>query len=749
MENAPTTLTTEGVIENIIYFNPENGYCVFSMADDESENDRELVCVGYLPDAHEGESIKVTGNIINHPTYGRQLSVSSYTKTLPKTERGMEKYLGSGLIKGIGAGLSKRIVKKFGDKTFDVIEENPLKLAEVRGITKEKAMAIGAVFHEQAELRRVVVYFDKYGISPVYAIKIFNRFGERTIETVEQNPYRLADEIQGIGFKTADMIAFKMGTAENSPNRIKAGIRYVLNLAAQNGHTHLPLESLIRNTGTILNVDEDMIRDMTAQLAAEQMVYCEKKDDMVRVYLNIYYYAENYTARKLLELNKTAQSVPFDFKEDMAYLENTYGIKLAYEQKTAVKEAMEQGVVVITGGPGTGKTTTINAIIKLLETEKYEIVLAAPTGRAAKRMSEATGLEGQTIHRLLGTSYIAENNSRQIFEKDEDNPIEADVLIIDECSMIDILLMYNLLKAVPHGTKVIIVGDKDQLPSVGAGSVLKDIIGSGCIKSVVLSEVFRQAAESDIVLNAHKINRGEYPDLTKKSSDFFFIKRSDINDVVNEIVGLNKTRLPKYLGCDAIKDIQVLTPMKKSPLGIGNLNVVLQEAFNPKSPYKNEREFRNTVFREGDKVMQVRNDYNLIWNVIENSIEKDSGTGVFNGDEGIINKIDPVGEYVEVVFDDNKYVKYDFSQLDELELGYAVTIHKSQGSEYKAVIIPAFNGPALLLSRNLLYTAVTRAKELCVIVGNADIIKKMIDNNNEVNRYSTLIDRLKELNEYI
>ncbi len=740
-------LTTEGVVENIIYFNSENGYCVFSMADSESENDRELVCVGHLPDIHEGESIKVTGNIINHPTYGRQLNVSSYTKTLPKTERGMEKYLGSGLIKGIGAGLSKRIVKMFGDKTFDIIESDPLRLAEVRGISKAKAMEIGAVFHEQAELRRVVVYFDKYSISPVYAIKIFNRYGERTIETIEKNPYRLADEIQGIGFKTADMIAFKMGIDENSPNRIKAGIKYVLNLAAQNGHTHLPLESLIRNAVTVLNVSEEMIKDMTAQLAAEQMIYCEKKGDIVRIYLNIYHYAENYTARKLLELDRTAEKVPFDFKEDIAYLENTHGIKLAYDQKTAVKEAMEQGVVVVTGGPGTGKTTTINAIIKLLEVEKYEIVLAAPTGRAAKRMTEATGLEAQTIHRLLGTSYISENSSRQIFEKDEDNPIEADVLIIDECSMIDIILMYNLLKAVPHGTKVIIVGDKDQLPSVGAGSVLKDIINSGCIKSVVLSEVFRQAAKSDIVLNAHKINNGEYPDLSKKSSDFFFIRRLDINDVVNEIVGLNKTRLPKYLNCDAVRDIQVLTPMKKTPLGVTNLNIVLQEAFNPKSPYKNEREYRSTVFREGDKVMQVRNDYNLIWNIIENGVEKDSGTGVFNGDEGIINKIDPVGEYVEVIFDDNKYVRYDFSQLDELELGYAVTIHKSQGSEYRAVIIPAFNGPALLLSRNLLYTAVTRAKELCVIVGNSDIVKKMIDNNHEVNRYSTLIDRIKEINE--
>lgn len=743
-------LTTEGVVESIIYSNPENGYCVFSLSDDEGEGkEAELVCVGYLPDLNEGESIKVTGSIINHPSYGRQLSVAAYEKTLPKTERGIEKYLGSGLIKGIGAGLSKRIVKMFGDKTFDVIEENPMCLAEVRGISKEKAMDIGAVFHEQAELRRVIVYLDRYGISPVYAMKIFRRYGEKAIETVEKNPYRLADEIQGIGFKIADGIAFNMGVEADSPFRIKAGIKYVLNLASQSGHTYLPLESLIKNTVTVLGVGEELISDVTYEMGAEQKVFCEKRQEEVRVYLNIYYYAENYTARKLLELERTAEKTAFDFKEDMNYLERDCGLSLAYEQKTAVKEAMENGVCVITGGPGTGKTTTINAIIKLLQAENNEIVLAAPTGRAAKRMTEATGLEAKTIHRLLDTGFLAENSRHQTFEKDEDNPIEADVVIVDESSMIDLMLMYSLLKAVPHGTKLIIVGDSYQLPSVGAGSVLKDIIASGCIKVARLTEVFRQAAESDIVMNAHKINRGEYPDLSKRGSDFFFIKRLDINEVINEIVGLIKTRLPGYLECDPIKDIQALTPMRKNPLGVANLNLVLQEALNPKSSFKAEKEYRNTVFREGDKVMQIKNNYNIIWSIIEQGQIVDEGTGVFNGDEGIVLRINSGDEYIEVVFDENKHVKYDFSQLEELELSYAVTIHKSQGSEYRAVIIPAFNAPASLLSRNLLYTAVTRARELCVIVGSPNIIKRMIDNNREINRYSALYDRLKEMEEIL
>lgn len=743
-------LTTEGVVDSVIFSNPENGYCVFSLIDDDAEGaGTELVCVGYVPDINEGESIRVTGSIINHPSYGRQLGVSSYKKTLPKTERGMEKYLGSGLIKGIGAGLSKRIVKKFGDKTFEIIEEDPLRLAEVKGISAEKAMTIGAVFHEQAQLRRVIVYLDRYGISPVYAMKIFRRFGERAIETVENNPYRLADEIQGIGFKTADSIAGAMGIERSSPIRLKAGIKYVLNLASQSGHTYLPLESLMKNTGLILGAEEDTIRDTVAEMNAEQSLFCEKRDDGVRIYLNIYYYAENYTARKLLELDRTAEKFIFDYHEDMKYLREKCGISLAYEQETAVKEAMENGVCVITGGPGTGKTTTLNAIIKLLQTEKYKIILTAPTGRAAKRMTEATGLEASTIHRLLGTNYLAENSRRQVFEKDEDNPIEADVVIADESSMIDLMLMYSLLKAIPHGTKLIIVGDSCQLPSVGAGSVLKDIISSGCIRVVRLNEVFRQAAESDIVMNAHKINRGEYPDLSKKNSDFFFIKRNNVDDVIKEIVSLSRTRLPKYLGTKEIKDIQVLTPMRKNPLGVINLNAVLQEAFNPKSHLKNEKEYRSTTFREGDKVMQIKNNYNTVWKIIENGRETDEGTGVFNGDEGIISRISSGGEFVEVVFDDNKYVRYDFSQLDELELSYAVTIHKSQGSEYRGVIIPAFNAPPALLSRNLLYTAVTRAKELCVIVGLPSIIYKMIDNNKEINRYSALGERLAEMKEIL
>lgn len=742
-------IIVEGIIENIIFHNSDNGYTVFSIETDFDDYDDELICVGYIPDINEGENIKVSGGFVVHPAYGKQLQVSSYEKTIPKTEKGIERYLSSGVIKGIGPKIASKIVKKFGADTLDIMENSPEKLSEIRGISVEKAMGIGEVFHEQAELRRAMLFLQDYGITPVYAMKIYKRFKDNTIQTVKTNPYSLADEIFGIGFKISDSIAEKVGILKDSPYRIKAGIKFILNKAASNGHVYLPSSELVLKTAEILEIDSSMIQNQIRQLHVERQIWQEKSDNGNIVFLNSYYYAESYVAKKLLELSMQDIQTDFDYNKEIDEIEKEQNIKLAENQKMAVKEAMTNGVLVITGGPGTGKTTTINTIINLLQNEGYDIELAAPTGRAAKRMTETTGLNAQTIHRLLGISYMSDDSKRQSFEHDEDNPIESDVIIIDESSMIDILLMHSLMKAVAHGTRLIIVGDADQLPSVGPGNVLKDIINSECIKVVKLTEIFRQARESAIVMNAHRINSGEYPILNEKNKDFFFMKRYSTNELTSTIVQLVSERLPKFINGDSIKDIQVLTPMRKSPLGVISLNNILQSALNPKADHKNEKEFRSIIFREGDKVMQIKNNYNMNWKIFENGKFIDEGVGVFNGDEGIITEISNDSEYIEVVFDDSKKVKYDFSQIDELDLSYAVTIHKSQGSEYRAIVLPVHSGPDMLLSRNLLYTAVTRAKELAVIVGIPETLYRMVDNNREINRYTLLTKRIKDLYDFM
>ncbi len=738
----------EGCVENIIFHNPENGYCVFSISDDKLEiNKEEIVCVGYIPDINEGESIKICAVCVVHPSYGKQLQVQSYEKTTPKTEKGIEKYLASGVIRGIGPAIAKKITEKFGIKTLDIMEMHPERLADIKGISKEKAMHIGEIFHEQAELRRAMLFLQDYGISPSLSMKIYKKYKDNTIKTVKNNPYTLAEEVFGIGFKTADVIAEKVGIEKSSPFRIKAGIKYTLNQAGINGNVYLPEEELIEEASKILLIDKEFISNSLSELQIERQIWVEKTQDGNIVFLNFYNYAETYSAKKLLELSM-AYKENTEYDDEISEIEKQEGIKLAKAQKKAVKEAMNNGVLVITGGPGTGKTTTINSIIRLLKKEDKQIELAAPTGRAAKRMTETTGMEAQTIHRLLGITYMAQDSKRQSFDKNEENPIEADVIIIDESSMVDIMLMQSLLRAIANGTRLILVGDADQLPSVGAGNVLKDIINSGCINVVRLNEIFRQARQSAIIMNAHRINKGEYPILNEKNSDFFFMKRYNQSELINTIVELSLTRLPKFLKCCQNKDIQVLTPMRKSPLGVVNLNNILQTKLNPKSSDKNEKEYRGIVFREGDRVMQIKNNYNMVWKSFDGR-KWDEGIGVFNGDEGFIKRIDERKEYIEVIYDDIKSVRYDYSQLDELELSYAVTIHKSQGSEYRAVIIPIFNGPDLLLSRNLLYTAVTRAKELAVIVGIPETLFKMVDNNREINRYTYLKTRIQKLYEFM
>ncbi len=744
----------EGIVDSIIYKNPENEYTVFSLNtkhEEDSENESELICVGTIADLYEGENIRITGNYVVHPSYGKQLNVQVYEKTVPKTEYGIEKYLASGVIRGIGEKLASKIVERFKTETFYIIEKKPELLSSIRGISPQKALRISAIFIEQEEMRRAIMFLQQYGITPTYAVKIFKKFRENTIKIVETNPYALADEVFGIGFKIADNIAEKVGIDKNSVYRIRAGVKFVLNQAAANGNVFLPMERLKKDSAVLLAIEEDIIENTVMELNITKQIYVEKSENNeLMVFLNFYYYAESYCAKKISELSMFQSEERYGIDKRIKEIENETGTILAENQKLAVKKASQSGILVITGGPGTGKTTTINAIIAVLKDEGLEIVLAAPTGRAAKRMTDATGIDAQTIHRLLGTTYMADDSKKQKFEKNEDNPIEADVIIIDETSMVDILLMHSLLKAIPHGARLILAGDVDQLPSVGPGNVLKDIINSNIVTVVRLTEVFRQAAKSAIIMNAHRINNGEYPVLNEKGSDFFFMKRYEQEGVINTIKELVTKRLPNYMKCDMFKDIQVLTPMRKSPIGVINLNASLQECLNPKAENKAEKEFRNIVFREGDKVMQIKNNYNMVWKIYDQkNCLIDEGTGVFNGDEGIIKRINNREEYIEVLFDDLKIVKYDYSQLDEIELSYAVTIHKSQGSEYKAVVIPIHSGPYMLMSRNLIYTAVTRAKKLAVIVGIPETLYKMVDNNKEINRYTYLKERIIEFSKFL
>lgn len=742
-------IVRSGTVEDMIFQNRENGYAVFSLLDENEED--ETVCVGILPQLHKGESVQVVGNWVVHPSYGKQLQVTHFMKTTPTTEAGMVKYLGSGIIRGIGPKTAKKIVERFGEATFYVIEEKPDRLVEIKGITYDKAMSIHQVFQEQHQLRQAMMFLQEYDISPAYAMKIYKKYKERTYEIVKSNPYRLADDIVGIGFTMADRLAAATGISPESPHRLKSGVQFVLNREAGNGHVYLPKEELLNAAAELLGVHPGMIDNILLDLQMEHKIWQEKREDDIAVYLAPYYHAEVASAKKLLELSETVGDIDEEtLQKKVAAATEGLGIQLAASQLEAVREAMVSGLLVLTGGPGTGKTTTINTMIRLLMAEGKEIALAAPTGRAAKRMTEATGQEAQTIHRLLGINFVAEDSRRQTFDKNEDDPIEADVVIIDEASMVDILLLHSLLRAIAPGTKLILVGDVDQLPSVGPGNVLKDIIASGCLKVVCLTEIFRQAQESAIIMNAHRINHGEMPVLNAKGTDFFFLRRGYQEDVVSTVVDLITRRLPAFSNRDSLRDMQVLTPMRKSLIGVQNLNVVLQRALNPPSPDKTEHTFRGNVLRVGDKVMQIKNNYNLSWETRDEYGHRlDEGVGVFNGDQGVVSRIDEDNEMVTVLFDGERRVQYDFTQLDELELAYAITIHKSQGSEYPVVILPVHSGPPMLLSRNLLYTGVTRAKELVVLVGMESTIEKMVENDREVRRYTGLAHRLSAIHQFL
>ena len=736
-----------GEVEDIIFHNKDNGYTVFTLTTEEDE----VTCVGVVPQIHSGETLEIHGNWTMHALYGKQLQVQYYEKAMPTTQAGMEKYLASGMIKGIGAKMAKRIVEKFGDATFYVIEEKPDLLAEIKGISYQKAQQISETFAEQHELRKAMMFLQGFDISPAYAMKIYKKYKSRTFEIVKHNPYRLADDIVGIGFKMADKMAVSAGIAADDPNRVKSAVKYVLNNAAANGDCYLPKERLIQQTVELLQLHPLSIENAIRELQVDSQLWQEKVNDVEAVYLNYYFYAEMAVAKRLLELSEEYDPPDMEYiTREIERVEKETGVSLAAEQRLAVVEAMSCGVLVITGGPGTGKTTTINTILQILEQEGQEVVLAAPTGRAAKRMTEATGMEAQTIHRLLGINFVNEDSRRQVFDKNEEDPIDADVIIIDESSMVDIGLMQALLKAVETGSRIIFVGDVDQLPSVGAGNVLKDMIRSERLKVVRLRHVFRQAQESAIIMNAHRINQGEDPVLNEQGTDFFFMRRAYAEEVAATIRELVTTRLPKFTGCDGLQDMQILTPMRKGTLGVQNLNQILQQTLNPPARDKREMNFRQVIVREGDKVMQIKNNYNVVWKLY-NDMGKctEEGLGIYNGDAGIILSIDTDAETMRVAFDDGKIVVYDFGQLEELELAYAITIHKSQGSEYPVVILPIYSGPPMLMTRNLLYTAVTRAKKWVVLVGLKETMASMIRNDREISRFTGLAQRIQSLYDFM
>lgn len=735
--------TINGFVEKVVYRNTENGYTVVNIS---VEGD-DVVCTGYFSDITEGDQIIAEGSFVEHKQYGIQFTVTSYEIKEPETSVAMEKYLGSGIIKGVGPALSAKIVKKFGDETFNIIEREPERLAEIKGITEKKAIEIGSQFEEKKEFRNAMIFLNQYGVSNALAMKIYKEYGIKVMKIVRENPYRLADDIAGVGFKTADEIALRMGFSPESSMRMKAGISFALSMAASNGHTYLLYEDLYEESKRLLGISEAEFESDIYELTIERKIVLKEVKGERRVYNNNLYYMELTVARKLLDLNAKSENNYKVMEAKVKEVEAKTGIKLGDLQRKAVYEAVESGLVIITGGPGTGKTTTINAIIKLFEMQNMEILLAAPTGRAAKRMTETTGMEAQTIHRLLELNGNPEEGGSMRFERNELNPLEADVIIIDEMSMVDIYLMYSLLKAVTVGTRLILVGDVNQLPSVGPGKVLKDIISSEKFNVVRLSEIFRQAAESDIITNAHKINAGQSIRLDNKSKDFFMLSMSSSIQIQRALVSLIAEKLPPYV--DATKyDIQVLTPSRKGELGVENLNKILQQYINPPAPGKREKQWGEVIFRENDKVMQIKNDYQMEWKIVtKKGLTIKEGSGVFNGDCGIIREINEFAGTVTVEFDEGKIVEYTGATLEELELAYAITIHKSQGSEYPAVIIPLLNAPRPLLNRNLLYTAVTRARKCVTIVGSENSVNEMIQNESEMKRNSGLVDSIIEMEE--
>ena len=734
-----------GYIDHIIFRNEDNGYTVMVLKGVSEED--ELTCVGSFPVVTQGASVELEGNFTQHPVYGKQFQAVRLTEKMPEDALAMERYLGSGAIKGIGAALAGRIVRHFGDDTFQIVENEPERLSEVKGISEKKAREIAMQIAEKSDMRKAMMFLQKYGISLNLGAKIYQKYGDSVYSVLQENPYRLADDISGVGFKIADEIAYRIGIHTDSDYRIKSGMVYTLLQATGEGHVYLPKDELFQRAAELLGVDSSYMEKHLVDLAMDRKIVQKEQGDQILIYPAQYYYLELNTARMLRELDIFCPEDEKIVERRIVQIEKETGTVLDEMQKKAVQEAAGHGLLILTGGPGTGKTTTINAIIRYFEGEGAEIRLAAPTGRAAKRMTEATGYEAQTIHRLLELSGMPEDDREGQpihFERNAENPLETDVIIIDEMSMVDIHLIHSLLMAVTAGTRLILVGDENQLPSVGPGNVLRDIIRSGQFPVVELKKIFRQASESDIVVNAHKINKGEQVEINNKSWDFFFLKRYDADIIIRVVIALIQEKLPKYVEAKPF-EIQVLTPMRKGLLGVERLNQILQRYLNPPDASKKEKEIGQGLFREGDKVMQVRNNYQLEWEIRGRyGIPIEKGVGVFNGDTGIIKTINEFAETAEVEFEDGRWAEYSFKQLDELELAYAVTIHKSQGSEYPAVIIPLLSGPRMLMNRNLLYTAVTRARKCVTVVGSEETFRDMIRNEKQQRRYSSLDQRIQE-----
>ena len=735
----------DGYVEHIIFQNSENGYTVLNLVTEGEE----ITCVGMCKGLTQGENISAQGEKVEHPLYGTQFKISSYQTVAPKDSISMERYLGSGAVKGVGAALAARIVKKFGEDTFRIIEEEPERLVEVKGISERKAQEIAVQMEEKKDLREALVYLQQYGISNTLAVKIYDTYGMELYGIMKENPYRLAEDISGVGFKIADEIAAKIGIHTDSDYRIRSGILYTLLQGVSEGHCYLPMELLMERAHMLLHVAKENIQPQIENLAMDRKLVIKGEC----VFAASYYYAELNCARMLHQLNipmEEADNLPSQeaaVRKRLEKMADSLSMELDELQLAAVMECIHNGLFILSGGPGTGKTTTINMIIRYFEAEGMDIFLAAPTGRAAKRMTEATGFEARTIHRLLElNSALSEEDSKKVnFERNELNPLEADVIIIDEMSMVDIQLFQALLKAVLPGTRLVLVGDVDQLPSVGPGQVLRDIMNSQVFPVVVLQKIFRQAGESDIVVNAHRINKGEQISLDNKSKDFFLLERNDVNVIYKHMIQLIQDKLPKYVNATPY-DIQVLTPMRKGSLGCETLNGILQRYLNPAAPAKKEHMSGDTIYREGDKVMQIKNNYQLEWEVVSRyGIPIDKGVGVFNGDMGRIVEINEVASNLVVEYDEHKRVTYPFSLLDELELSYAITIHKSQGSEYPAVLMPLLGGPRMLFNRNLLYTGITRAQNCVTILGSSDTVRGMIENVSENCRYTALQQRIREL----
>ncbi|OFI05029.1 ATP-dependent RecD-like DNA helicase [Clostridium acetireducens DSM 10703] len=729
----------EGIVESIIFKNSDNGYVVAKIKEEKSS----ITIVGYMPYIKEGQNLKITGEWTIHPEFGQQFKAEVFEEIIPNTKLGIERYLSSGIIAGIGPVTAKKIVKKFGEDTLKILDNNINKLEEIEGIGPKKIKLIKKSYNKNKEIKNIMVFLQTYGITPNQCIKIYKRFGSESINIVKKNPYTLTEEIAGIGFKIADKIASSIGIEKESPFRIQSGIKYIINKFCSIGNTYIPLEKLLEKSVSILMVSKEIVEKNIYQCALDGNIKIETIEGENCVFDLLYYYCELGVTKKVLSLSSTKyESIDVDIDKEIEIFEKDNHIKFAESQKEAIRGAFENSMEIITGGPGTGKTTIINCIIDIFEKSNLKVIMGAPTGRAAKRMTESTGRESKTIHRILEMGIVNEEDI--IFMKDE-NYLDCDVIVIDEASMIDIILMHNLLKAISLGTRVIIVGDSDQLPSVGPGNVLKDLIDSQCVKVVRLKDIFRQSKESMIIVNAHKINNGEMPVLNKKGKDFYFINCIEQKKILKTIVDLVDSRLPGYNSdWHKIKDIQVLSPMRKGIIGVSNLNSKLQQVLNPESKYKNQKEFRNVIFRVGDKVMQTKNNYCIKWKKAK-EFGDEEGKGVYNGDLGYIKQIDDENDTVTVIFDDDREVEYDNLSLDELDLAYAMTVHKSQGSEFKVVILPVFMGPPMLMNRNLFYTAITRAKQLVVLVGIPKSIKFMINNNNSLERYSLLGWRIKNI----